>query len=894
VACAAVLLLVLSGCTAAHYRRSADNEVYKIIQQVDRQVLGQTNAFTIETPYSKRKPTDILPAELIEDRTQTNRRILTLSEALNLAVQNSREYQAQKEQLYLVALTLTGARYEFTPIFFANSTAQITGSPEASDIGSVRTHVGVSQLFRTGGRLSVSLANDLLRYFTGLSSGGTRNSAINVVSADLTQPLLQGFGQNDPRVEELTQAERNVVYGVRTFSQFQKQFDVNIVNDYFRLLGLKAIVRNNYTNYLRRVDLTQFTEARAVDRVRRADVADTQTAELSAKISYINSVAAYLNQLDAFKLRLGVPLTESLYLNDVDLRELEKAGLVPVPLSSEAAFQIAAQKNLELLNAIDRFEDSKRKVRVAAERSSRNTVTTTAHHKVRRGDFSVTVVEGGTLAAVREISIRNEVEGTARIISIVPEGSYVKKGDLLVELDSSQARDHVNQQQISFEKAKFAVEQAKAQLEILKSTTNSDFLAAELKLKFAKLDREKWEQGQRLVDMVEASNKLVQADVPLAINLDTYVNSTNLAAKGYETKQKVDADRLAVLNNRNSLVVASNGIWILQQFDIPKQRETFDANVLQAEQELQRVISQNERKMAQAVADLSSQINTLALSEEKLQRDQKNLEATKIYAPQDGLVVYAVSDSHFSSESLIEGGAIVRKRQELIKLPDLSHMKVMVKIHESHVNMIRPGLPAFVVLDSAPDERYRGVVEKVAPLPDTQSRWGNPNLKVYNTDIYLTEALPNVKPGVSAQTEVIVTNIANTLSVPIQAVTTLKGKQVVYLANGGKPEPKPVEVGMFNTKFIEVLKGVNEGDLVLLSPPFDNSEKDLPGALAAEGEARHLTNAPPPQGKPDSAGPNFAGSQKPVAPGGDPQSAEAGASGQRRALGRPDRTVKRC
>lgn len=472
--------------------------------------------------------------------------------------------------------------------------------------------------------------------------------------------------------------------------------------------------------------------------------------------------------------------------------------------------------------------------------------TATAYHEVGRGDFTVSVVEGGTLAAVREISIRNEVEGTARIIYIVPEGNYVKKGELLVELDSAQAQDQVNLQQINLEKARFAVEQAKAQLEIQKSATNSDYLAAELKLKFAKIDLEKYEQGQRMVDTVEASNRVVQAEAQLAVNFDTYRNSTNLAAKGYETKQKVDGDRLAVLNTVNALIVASNTAWMLEKFDVAKQLAKFRADVLQAEQELARVVSQNQRKMAQYAADLVAQENTLALSEEKLKRDRKNLASSRIEAPQDGLVVYQVSDSHFSSESLIESGAVVRNRQELIKLPDLSRMKVTVKVHESHVNMIRPGLPAFVMLDSMPDERFRGIVEKVAPLPDTQARWGNPNLKVYATEVHITDPLPNVKPGVSAKVEIIVTNITDALSVPIQSITTHKGKQVAYIVRGGKSEPRPVEVGMFNTKFIEVTQGLREGDRVLLAPPLETQEKDLEGTVLAEDEkAKAATNLPP-------------------------------------------------
>jgi HlyD family secretion protein len=468
----------------------------------------------------------------------------------------------------------------------------------------------------------------------------------------------------------------------------------------------------------------------------------------------------------------------------------------------------------------------------------------TAFHEVRRGDFTVTVLDRGTLTAVSEISIRSEVEGTARIIYIVPEGTYAKKGDLLVELDSSQAQDQVNLQTINFEKAQFALVQAEAQLQIQQSVVESDIRAAELKVRFAKLDLDKFDEGQRLVDLIEASNKVVQAEAQLAVNRENYTWTTNLAVKGYETKQKVDVDRLAVMNNENSLLVASNSIWMLQKFDLPKQREKFLSDHDEAKKELERVKAQSERKIEQYKADMLSQSNTLALNQKKLERDRKNLDACKIKAKQDGLVVYSMSENRFSSESLIEEGAIVRNRQELIKLPDTSRMKVTIKVHESHVGLVQVGQPAFVKLDSMPDQRFQGVVEKVALLPDSQSRFGNPNLKVYNTEVVITDPLPGVKPGVSAQAEIMITNISNALSVPLQAVTTLKGRQVVYAQQGSGHTPVPVQVGMFNTKFIEITTGIKEGDRVLLSPPFDTQERDLEGAvLAADEKAKAATNS---------------------------------------------------
>ncbi|HOK77805.1 MAG TPA: hypothetical protein PLW35_08800, partial [Verrucomicrobiota bacterium] len=121
-------------------------------------------------------------------------------------------------------------------------------------------------------------------------------------------------------------------------------------------------------------------------------------------------------------------------------------------------------------------------------------------------------------------------------------------------------------------------------------------------------------------------------------------------------------------------------------------------------------------------------------------------------------------------------------------------------------------------------------------------------------EIVLTDLPPDAKPGVSARAEILITNIANALSVPIQAVTTLKGKQVCYVADGSKVTPVPVQVGMFNTRFIEITSGLKEGDRVLLSPPFDTQEKDLEGAvLAAEERNRmQLTNRVQPQAMPAS------------------------------------------
>jgi hypothetical protein len=155
-------------------------------------------------------------------------------------------------------------------------------------------------------------------------------------------------------------------------------------------------------------------------------------------------------------------------------------------------------------------------------------------------------------------------------------------------------------------------------------------------------------------------------------------------------------------------------------------------------------------------------------------------------------------------------------------------------------------------------------------LPDSSSRWGNPNLKVYATEVRITDRLPDVKPGVSARAEVVITNLTGVLTVPIQAVTTLRGQQVAYVA-GNPPQPVPVIVGMYNQRLIEIASGLKEGDRILLSPPFDTQDKDLGGALMAKGDevptvdSNQVSRALAPRNGAERGGP---GAALPRSPGG--------------------------
>src|SRR5687768_6968920 len=112
-----IAVALLCGCTAKHYRKSADKQVYKIIRETQQEALGKTNEFSINTPYSNRKPEEIKPQEIMAEREREGKRLITLSDTLRLAVENSRAYQTEKEGVYTAALNLTRERWAYVPQF---------------------------------------------------------------------------------------------------------------------------------------------------------------------------------------------------------------------------------------------------------------------------------------------------------------------------------------------------------------------------------------------------------------------------------------------------------------------------------------------------------------------------------------------------------------------------------------------------------------------------------------------------------------------------------------------------------------------------------------------------------------------------------------------------------
>jgi len=183
------------------------------------------------------------------------------------------------------------------------------------------------------------------------------------------------------------------------------------------------------------------------------------------------------------------------------------------------------------------------------------------------------------------------------------------------------------------------------------------------------------------------------------------------------------------------------------------------------------------------------------------------------------MVVYDTSGGRYDRPVVIEPGATLRHQQNLIKLPDMSEMVVKVKLHESVVKQAAGEAPAFITIDAFPKERLTGKVTKIAVMPDRSQWWLNPGLKSYGTEITLDKTPEGLKPGMSAQVEILVDTRQAVLQVPVSAVFVDQGFQVAYVKTPAGVETRRVDVGLSNDRMVEITKGLSEGEEVYLFKP---------------------------------------------------------------------------
>lgn len=455
-------------------------------------------------------------------------------------------------------------------------------------------------------------------------------------------------------------------------------------------------------------------------------------------------------------------------------------------------------------------------------------------HQVKRGKFLVTVTEDGNLESANNRDLKCEVAGGSTILWIIKDGTQVREGDELVRLDSSAIEEQITQQTIVVEKAQAARVQAER-----------EFAAAEIAVR-------EYEEGIFIQEL-----NTLEANVVVALeNLRSAENSLQYAQrmsrKGYVNRLQLEAQEFAVERAKLDLAAAETAKRVLQDFTRAKMLEQLNSTRDSAE------------------ARMRSEQASFDLETSRLKKLQEQLAHCTIVAPQDGMVVFANEPGNMRSGQqavAIEEGAQVRERQSIIRLPDLSQMQVKVTVHESKIERLAPDMPARIRIQG---REFAGTVVSVANQPEA-TNWFMGNVKEYATIVKIEGASVDLKPGMTAEVEILVASLDDALTVPLQSVVEVSGRHFCFVQrSGGQPQQTEVELGLASNTAVEIKQGLAEGDVVLLNPPAIESSGGggAAGADAEDAEADRFGGREPPPP-----------SERPAAPAGDAAGGQAGAGG---------------
>ncbi|MGI9474623.1 MAG: efflux RND transporter periplasmic adaptor subunit, partial [Rubripirellula sp.] len=446
---------------------------------------------------------------------------------------------------------------------------------------------------------------------------------------------------------------------------------------------------------------------------------------------------------------------------------------------------------------------SKNKTRVSAEQL----ITQAAN----RGPFDHIVLEQGEIESSSNIEIVCEVKsrgssGTA-ILWVIDEGTRVKEGDKLVELDASELDLRLKEQKIQVITAEARLATSEAQLEQ------------------AKISRQEYLEGVYKTDEKTILSDRAIAEQNLRKAKLAIQSSERLVAKGLINSLTLEADRFAVADAQNKLDVAESKLKVLQNLTKQKMLVQFDSDIEAAEASLSAAQSE--------------------LMEERMEMEEIEEQIVKcvMMAPSDGVVVHAnrYSSRGGSAEFVVEAGATVRERQEIIRLPDPSLMQVKCKINESRITLINEGMAAKISVDAIPGLKLTGRVMKVNRYAEPSSFFSS-SIKEYATIIEIINPPENIRTGMTAEVQIFVEQLGDALQIPIQGLYE-HGPEMYSLIQKGPDtfETVKVSIGATNDTMASISGGIVEDDIVVLNLREHLTLMELPAIVREDNsEMREL------------------------------------------------------
>jgi HlyD family secretion protein len=429
-------------------------------------------------------------------------------------------------------------------------------------------------------------------------------------------------------------------------------------------------------------------------------------------------------------------------------------------------------------------------------------------HKVMRSDMVINVSELGSLESSNNTKIVCRVRGQNTITSVVESGTYVKKGDVVLTLDTLYIDEQIS------ERTKYA-HWSKAGAQHWQSLMTR-----------AKLSIPEYLEGRYVARQMEMEKNLAIAESRLRTSQNILAHTKMLQERGYVSALDVEQREFNVTTSELSVENTKTRIEVYEKTS--KARE-----LARLEGDLKIAKAQFGANDERADADASRRDRAVA-----------EREYCTIVAPKDGLVIHPRAAAWKDAPDITEGGTVY-KEQVLLLMPDLDKMQVKVGVHEAVVSEVEVGLLTRITLPNR--EPIVAAVSHVADIARPASL-GSGDVIKYDVIVELPP-IPDLKPGMSAEIEIVMAEHKNVLVLPVAAVLELEDGFHCWVKIGADVVKRTIKLGDSNDIFIVIQDGLNEGEAVILNPLayIDEAQKEALVPLGSDPNQKDTPDADSPE-----------------------------------------------
>jgi HlyD family secretion protein len=436
-----------------------------------------------------------------------------------------------------------------------------------------------------------------------------------------------------------------------------------------------------------------------------------------------------------------------------------------------------------------------------------------AIHRVTRGPIDIRITERGNLRALDSVTLG--AQDDVPVIELAPEGSLVKKGDLLIRFDADKRNAELGEAQSALQVAQAEVRRAEQELEAQRNKLLAEVGGYEREVRLAEFALAEIKNKPFPNELAKAKIERERAQVAYD-NAKAKKNSLpELVEKGFITQETMEEAELGFYEAQAALQAAQYQYETISAGAAPQELELADLRLQGAKFALERAKSAMDSQLQSFAASVERETANIARAKTLIAVAEVKLKTTALYAPRDGLVVYATPQGSSEKPQL---GMIPFEGQPLIYLPDLSTMVADTQVNEIDIGKVVVGGRAEIRLEAYPGTAFEGKVLKIGSLAKLKKSSGGQDsgIKVFDITVAIDAQDSRLKPGLTAVVEFLVDHRDDAVSVPLSAITSRGDRHYVSVMASRQPVEREVRLGASNDESVIIEEGLEPGDQVVL------------------------------------------------------------------------------